>query len=120
MEAKLNELLVKFSALRDRISERDKLRSEVDLLSKQVEQSRTKLQRDFEHWMTLMLRQQQAASAVTAGAITEGSSASASSPARSALVCIVVALSMQQCMHHSCLSFSVQPVSDSCKALCEE
>jgi len=35
-----------------------------------LEQSRTKLQRDFEHWMSLMLRQQQAASAVTAAGLT--------------------------------------------------
>ena len=42
MEAKLNELLVKFSALRDRISERDKLHNEVELLAKQVEQNKSK------------------------------------------------------------------------------
>ena len=42
MEAKLNELLVKFSALRDRIAERDKLHNEVDLLAKQVEQNKSK------------------------------------------------------------------------------
>ena len=49
-----------------------------------LEQSRTKLQRDFEHWMTLMLRQQQAASAVTAGVLIGAGSAAASSPSRSA------------------------------------
>ena len=42
MEAKLNELLVKFSALRDRISERDKLHNEVDTLAKQVEQNKSR------------------------------------------------------------------------------
>ena len=47
-----------------------------------LEQSRTKLQRDFEHWMALMLRQQQAASAVTAGVLTEGTIPTSTSPAR--------------------------------------
>ena len=37
MIAKLNELLVKFDALRDRLGERDKLRVEVEALGKQVE-----------------------------------------------------------------------------------
>jgi len=47
-----------------------------------LEQSRTKLQRDFEHWMSLMLRQQQAASAVTAAGLTQASTAPLS-PVRS-------------------------------------
>ena len=38
--AKLNELLVKFDALRDRLTERDKLRAEVESLGKQVEASK--------------------------------------------------------------------------------
>jgi len=57
------------------------LKQEIEHLQMLLEQSRTKLQRDFEHWMTLMLRQQQAASAVTAGVLTDGSMSS-SSPAR--------------------------------------
>ncbi len=44
------------------------LKQEIEHLQMLLEQSRTKLQRDFEHWMSLMLRQQQAASAVTAAA----------------------------------------------------
>ena len=40
MIAKLNELLVKFDALRDRLSERDKLKAEVDSLARQVEANR--------------------------------------------------------------------------------
>ena len=49
------------------------LKQEIEHLQMLLEQSRTKLQKDFEQWMTLMLRQQQAASAVTAGALTGGS-----------------------------------------------
>lgn len=61
------------------------LKQEIEHLQMLLEQSRTKLQRDFEHWMNLMLRQQQhGASAVTAGVLTEGPIPSATSPARCA------------------------------------
>lgn len=56
------------------------LKQEIEHLQMLLEQSRTKLQKDFEHWMTLMLRQQQAASAVTAGALTGGSPSASSMP----------------------------------------
>lgn len=56
------------------------LKQEIEHLQMLLEQSRTKLQRDFEHWMTLMLRQQQAASAVTAAGLTEGSAHARSIP----------------------------------------
>lgn len=56
------------------------LKQEIEHLQMLLEQSRTKLQRDFEHWMTLMLRQQQAASAVTAAGLTEGSAHARSLP----------------------------------------
>ena len=39
------------------------LKQEIEHLQMLLEQSHTKLQRDFEHWMSLMLRQQPAASA---------------------------------------------------------
>ena len=61
------------------------LKQEIEHLQMLLEQSRTKLHRDFEHWMTLMLRQQLPASAVTAGALTanSGAASSVSSPSRS-------------------------------------
>lgn len=61
------------------------LKQEIEHLQMLLEQSRTKLHRDFEHWMTLMLRQQLPASAVTADALTanSGANSSISSPARS-------------------------------------
>lgn len=58
------------------------LKQEIEHLQMLLEQSRTKLQKDFEHWMTLMLRQQQAASAVTAGALTGGGISASSSPSK--------------------------------------
>ncbi|DBA74016.1 TPA: hypothetical protein ACH3X1_010839 [Trebouxia sp. C0004] len=58
------------------------LKQEIEHLQMLLEQSRTKLQRDFEHWMSLMLRQQQAASAVTAAGLTQASTAPLS-PVRS-------------------------------------
>ena len=60
------------------------LKQEIEHLQMLLEQSRTKLHRDFEHWMALMLRQQQPASAVTAGALTADSHAAstATSPTR--------------------------------------
>lgn len=60
------------------------LKQEIEHLQMLLEQSRTKLQRDFEHWMTLMLRQQQAASAVTADELTGGNTAAAVSASRPA------------------------------------
>ena len=42
MIAKLEELLVKFDALRDRLSEREKLKAEVDGLAKQVEANKSR------------------------------------------------------------------------------
>ena len=51
------------------------LKQEIEHLQMLLEQSRTKLQRDFEQWLGLMLRQQQAASAATAGALLAPSSA---------------------------------------------
>lgn len=58
------------------------LKQEIEHLQMLLEQSRTKLQRDFEHWMSLMLRQQQTASAITAAGLTQASTASVS-PVRS-------------------------------------
>jgi len=54
------------------------LKQAIEHLQMLLEQSRTKLQRDFEHWMSLMLRQQQAASAVTAAGLSQASTASVS------------------------------------------
>ncbi len=54
------------------------LKQEIEHLQMLLEQSRTKLQRDFEHWTSLMLRQQQAASAVTHTGLTQASTASVS------------------------------------------
>lgn len=59
------------------------LKQEIEHLQMLLEQSRTKLHRDFEHWMALMLRQQLPASAVTAGALTGASPSTAASPTRS-------------------------------------
>lgn len=56
------------------------LKQEIEHLQMLLEQSRSKLQKDFEQWMTLMLRQQQAASAVTAGALTGGNISAFASP----------------------------------------
>lgn len=58
------------------------LKQEIEHLQMLLEQSRSKLQKDFEQWMTLMLRQQQAASAVTAGALTGGHISAAASPSK--------------------------------------
>ena len=68
------------------------LKQEIEHLQMLLEQSRTKLQKDFEHWMTLMLRQQQAASAVTAGALTAGSPSVSASPTKPAHRCCVASL----------------------------
>ena len=77
------------------------LKQEIEHLQMLLEQSRTKLQKDFEHWMTLMLRQQQAASAVTAGELTRGSPSASSLPNRPVhryLVTFLLLLSPQRCM----------------------
>ena len=81
-QAHVSVVLQEKAAYKDAFARLRELKQEIEHLQMLLEQSRTKLQRDFEHWMSLMLRQQQAASAVTAAGLTQASPASVS-PGRS-------------------------------------
>ncbi|KAK9811828.1 hypothetical protein WJX72_010914 [[Myrmecia] bisecta] len=58
------------ASYKDDFAQLRRLKQEIENLQQLLEQSRTKLQRDFEQWLGLMLRQQAAGSAVTAGSLT--------------------------------------------------
>ncbi len=81
-KAHLCVVLQEKTAYKEAFARLRELKQEIEHLQMLLEQSRTKLQRDFEHWMSLMLRQQQAASAVTAAGLTQATTASVS-PVRS-------------------------------------
>ncbi len=81
-KAHLCVVLQEKAAYKEAFARLRELKQEIEHLQMLLEQSRTKLQRDFEHWMSLMLRQQQAASAVTAAGLTQATTASVS-PVRS-------------------------------------
>ncbi len=81
-KAHLCVVLQEKAAYKEAFARLRELKQEIEHLQMLLEQSRTKLQRDFEHWMSLMLRQQQAASAVTAAGLTQASTAPLS-PVRS-------------------------------------
>ena len=81
-KAHLCVVLQEKAAYKEAFARLRELKQEIEHLQMLLEQSRTKLQRDFEHWMSLMLRQQQAASAVTAAGLTQSTTAPLS-PVRS-------------------------------------
>lgn len=78
----LHTLVQEKVAYKEAFARLRELKQEIEHLQMLLEQSRSKLQKDFEQWMTLMLRQQQAASAVTAGALTGGHISAAASPSK--------------------------------------
>lgn len=69
------------TAYKDAFAGLRELKQEIEHLQMLLEQSRTKLHRDFEHWLALMLRQQLPASAVTAGALTSATNTVSSAAA---------------------------------------